>query len=608
MIKEFVEKKYKIILAVIIFAQILFVTYQFAFLKEGYHSDELWSYGFAASSEGGYIFMTYDQKELMNFGEWEDCSVLKDYIVVDKSEIFDYKSVYDNCVYDIHPPFYFMVLHFIMSLFLNTWSKWFAFAINIVALVMIQYFLYKLLMMITKDKVYSMMGILFFGFTMGMVNIMIYLRNYALGTALIMGFAYHSTELYYKHKEKYMKSIVLAAVYLFFAVLTVHLNLLVAFILTALYCLYYLFKKEFAVMLRYGSAMLISVLLSIAVFSATIPHLFFTGELTERPMYPAAWQFKIYWAYIQHDIIGFRNSIWPEMTLTYTMLGCMGAVAIIVPFSFIFRKEQWFKDFKARLKRGFVSLVNKRKDFQFPILFLFATVFFVLLVNSKVTNIAEMSTHSRRYIFIVYPVFACIIMSLVYYPIKWMTGSRKYRYIIIGFVMCISMLKVYIDKDNSFYFKYNTVGTSMAEIEDDANVIISFNSPFILTCATKSLMDKKNFFATYPKAVVNHENDYSKEKLCETPLYVAICCDGLIYDGEHTIKSQDDVPMEGSPIRSVFVDDNGNEISADEWDPDRIKFSELRESIKESLDAKELNYIGTDCFFGRYVEIYKAQF
>ncbi|MBQ5333215.1 MAG: hypothetical protein J6K92_08155 [Oscillospiraceae bacterium] len=50
-LKESYEEKkpYVIVMAVMIILQVLFVSYFFYFEKEGYHSDELWSYGFANS-------------------------------------------------------------------------------------------------------------------------------------------------------------------------------------------------------------------------------------------------------------------------------------------------------------------------------------------------------------------------------------------------------------------------------------------------------------------------------------------------------------------------------------------------------------------------------
>ena len=92
--------KYHILISLIIILQIIYITYVFAFKKNGYHSDELWNYGFANSSESECIYVK-DGKTI-NAYEWIDSSVLLDYISVDESEIFDYKSIYENATKDLN--------------------------------------------------------------------------------------------------------------------------------------------------------------------------------------------------------------------------------------------------------------------------------------------------------------------------------------------------------------------------------------------------------------------------------------------------------------------------------------------------------------------------
>ena len=92
---------------IIVLIQIIYITYCFSVLKQDYHSDEIWTYGLANSSNGPYIYMTNDRSKQINAFEWTDSEVLKEYITIDNSEIFNYKMVFDNCADDWHPPLYF---------------------------------------------------------------------------------------------------------------------------------------------------------------------------------------------------------------------------------------------------------------------------------------------------------------------------------------------------------------------------------------------------------------------------------------------------------------------------------------------------------------------
>ena len=64
-----------ILLTAIILLQLGFITYMFAFQKEGFHSDDNWSYGFANADEGGWIYHD-DSGKSRNFNKWTDGKVL----------------------------------------------------------------------------------------------------------------------------------------------------------------------------------------------------------------------------------------------------------------------------------------------------------------------------------------------------------------------------------------------------------------------------------------------------------------------------------------------------------------------------------------------------
>ena len=616
---SFIERKYKQIFVVIVVLQVIFISCVFGLKKQSFHSDELWSYGFAASSDGGYIFTTYNGKGVKNYYEWVDCDVLKEYITVDKNEIFDYKSVYDNCSYDLHEPFYFYVLHFVLSLFCGTWSRWYGFAINILAFVMIQFFLHRIVMLVTKDRLFSLLSTLYFGFTMGAVNMSIYIRTYALGAAFAIAFVYYSTVVYYSDGEKEWRNLIKAGVFLMLAALTVNLNLVIGFAVTATYCLVYLAKKRYVLMFRYGCSMLIAVLAAIAVFPTTIwQMLYAAGGSTVVYSYPPAWQLKIYWAYLQHDIIGFRNSIWPEMTMTYLGLGIAGLFAILVPLCIVFRKDEWFCKLKEKvtdlnliqvgqLSFPIKTLFKKRKDFHYPILAMFAAVFLALFVDARVTNVEGMVGHSRRYIFVVYAIYAGFILTFFYFPIKWISKSKKIRYMLCLIAMAVCMTKVVVDRTDIFFFEYNKNGLQMAEIEEDANIIMTIDEVFVLTCTTDKLMDKGHFFATTTRAVMSHmPADYFSIDIKDKPLYVAIGYNLLEYDEEGKVpQNANRKADENEEIAKVY---RSNENGEEKWERDKVKLSEVKNEFLVSLGAKEMKYVGTDSLFGRMMELYRVEF
>ncbi|MBQ9610736.1 MAG: hypothetical protein IJV15_15000 [Lachnospiraceae bacterium] len=592
------KKNIYIIIGVLII-QTIYMACCFNFEKQGFHSDELWSYGFANSNDGPYIYMNNDETEFKNINQWVDSSVLKDYITLDKSEIFNYKMVYENCAYDMHPPLYFMLIHLVSSFAVGKFSKWFAFLINLFAFVLAQVFLYKLIRIITKDDIFALLGILYYGFTMGAVNDTIYLRNYSLCTAFVVMTAYYSTEVYYhRHEEKKQWGyIIKSGIAILLGSLTVHFSLPIAFIIVLMYCLFYLFSKNIKLMFKYGIVMAVSVGLSILMFWPTINHVFSDRRVVDGAVnYPAAWQFKIYWAYLQRDIIGFRNSIWPSMTDTYLMLGLAGLIFILIPVCFIFRNEDWFKDFVAKFKNAVKTLWEKRKHFQYPILVMFVSVNFLLLISAFETSIYFMGEHSRRYIFIIYPLYCCFILTFFYFPVKWIFKNKKTRNIVITVLLCITITVVYVSRTKAFFFAYSTEGMSLEEIEDDANTVLLLNSPFLLTCVTDKLMDTAHFYETNIFEFKKNDN-YFEIDTKNAPLYLALDSSAIVSEEEYEMAvNEGKVYVEGVERQLE------GEINVDAF----VTLNQVLDYY-ETLFECEAEYKGLDNVFGRQIIIYKFE-
>ena len=175
------KKKLLILVLFIISLQLFNIIRIFAIEKTGDHSDEVWSYGLANSHNKPYIFAdNHRTRTDLNANSWITGKDLNDYITVQTDERFDYANVVSNLKYDEHPPLYFIILHTICSFFPDTYSKWFAFSINIVCFVLTMLFLMQLTWMTTNSIIISILNVLYFGFCTGGVSLFIFNRHYAL--------------------------------------------------------------------------------------------------------------------------------------------------------------------------------------------------------------------------------------------------------------------------------------------------------------------------------------------------------------------------------------------------------------------------------------------
>ena len=121
-------KKFRI--PIILFALLLFELIFALFWgskKEGYYIDEPWSYGLANS-----YYQPFLQNDDTYMKQWQEPDFYYDYVVVNEGEAFSYDSVIYNQANDVHPPFYYILLHTICSFFVGTYSKWFGLVLNLV--------------------------------------------------------------------------------------------------------------------------------------------------------------------------------------------------------------------------------------------------------------------------------------------------------------------------------------------------------------------------------------------------------------------------------------------------------------------------------------------
>lgn len=206
--------------------------------KEGYHVDELYSYGLANSEylpfmhfgEGGYNvrdwMMDYgagesladlfrnlvkDFKLLQECGfqlknsviyrdyltaqansadtrttTWVSGQAYQNYLAVSESNTFNYASVYYNQRGDVHPPLYYIFLHTVCSLFQGQFSKWFGLAVNFMALLLTLWVLYRMVSSYLGGPKVALVTVLIYALSSGLMTTAMFLRMYALLTLMVV--------------------------------------------------------------------------------------------------------------------------------------------------------------------------------------------------------------------------------------------------------------------------------------------------------------------------------------------------------------------------------------------------------------------------------------
>ena len=203
------------ILTLIILSLIMFY---FINQKEGFHEDEIFSYGssnykydnvFQAAAHMDsrnraiekYIIgdnlsqtiknMIYYSKNSKEFGDlvweimsqdkpiWKTPEDAKNYLSVTSDEILSLGSVYYNQARDVHPPLFYFLVHLISILFLNNFSKYIIFIINLGFFVGICILIRKILKLYNKEKL-SISTMILYGGSIGAISTVIFQRMYAM--------------------------------------------------------------------------------------------------------------------------------------------------------------------------------------------------------------------------------------------------------------------------------------------------------------------------------------------------------------------------------------------------------------------------------------------
>ena len=242
-------KKIYLILTGIIACQLVVMCLIYGHYKQESNMDELGSYGQANSSESSVV-LSKDSENWDYANMWVSSSHIKDYLTVSDNEIFAYGHIYRTLEWDVHPPLFYYILHFVCSLFPNTFSYWYGIVINAAAFIAIEIFLFRLADPI-MGRWNALICCLCFGFTTGAFNIFSFIRMYALLTLFTLMYTYYSIRAFQERDSGKAKNkwVIMSAAGLYLGAMTQYIILLYAFIFTLLMCCYYILTKRFRMFL-----------------------------------------------------------------------------------------------------------------------------------------------------------------------------------------------------------------------------------------------------------------------------------------------------------------------------------------------------------------------
>lgn len=606
-LKEAYEKKkpYVIILAVMIIVQVLISCYFFYFKKESFHSDELWSYGYANSFYDPFLYQTsgLGMEVQSKCEKWVDGSSFKDYIVVNDGEGFRPDSVWFNQRTDMHPPLYSTVLHLICSFFPNSFSKTYAFIINIFAMIISQIFLFKVASGMCRSDILGLVVCAFWGFSSGFVNVNTYLRMYASITMLGIMMLYYHYRIY-SSQGSLKSNLIKLGIIVFIGALNHHYFLVLAYAIAACFCFYYLFqvKTMWKTLYAYAFTMAGAAGLSIAAFPQTISHmlLFGPGDSRLNNKMPFIHSLRTAFSLISASITGIGISSYASSWYAYVVAGLVILLAVTVPLCFLFRKEEWF--INARTKT-----VNALKyffgHFDFMLLFTIIPVIFLMCIVAFNVNMNVMLGTTDRYLFIVMPWAVLIIVMLLKYIVELIKPIKKYSKQIIAVFSCLAVVSSNLFNPHRYFFPRYIAGEGGLETTNspESKYILMIEAYWVITAYPDKLMECDSAFVTNADTYMDHIDEIKKAEINDHT-YVVIDVSSIESTDSLT---KDEGVEEGKVVvnNTTFEFDSPEDLEGLE----RKSEEEIIEDFENTIfPGYKLQFYSSETVFGRWIHTFRV--
>ena len=469
--------------------------------KEGFHEDEIFSYGssnykwdnvFQAAAKSDFLNRTIEKYVIAdNFGktlenikyyishqdefgklageiqrndkpEWKTPEMAKEYATIGEGDVFNYFSVYYNQARDVHPPLFYILVHAVSSIAYGVFSKYIIFAINLVFILLTCYTIRKIFILFDK-KYLGLIAILFYGLSMGAASTAVFLRMYAMLSFFCLMYLYlnlrilkNNLEITKKDKWKLFFTVLLGF-------LTQYYFCVFAILIFVLMCIRMIYKKEYKILRRYIVIHIVTAIVGVILFPASIYHIFFSyrgaGGNGNGISLIQGLQFYL-------KILGEGFSINNILMFILVALGIIGIVAAIV------------------IKKSKKQKIEKL--YQYILLVIPTIIYFIFIAKMAPSVEAK---YAIRYIMPILPEIAIIFVLGIYRIFK----NKKIAYTLtICVTLVITLNGMFTNKPKYLYTGYNNY-LKIAEEYKDLDFVYTVDNAFTyLTSLPEFMIYKKS--------------------------------------------------------------------------------------------------------------------
>lgn len=601
------SKKFIVVLfCAIVLSQLAHITYIFTTVKTGYGSDEIWSYGLSNSYYKPFIHASDHDITESYINGWFTGEDFSEYVTVQDGQQFSYGSVWYNQSKDVHPPLFYAVMHTICSFFPDTFSLWYGYSINVVTFIITQILIFKIAKKVSKSTVTAFATIILWGFSLGANSLYIYIRMYTMSVMFMVILLYINTLIYEagKFSKKYVIPLVVVTM---LGGLTHYYFYISACVLSVLFCIWFIAKKQFKNLFAYGFSMLGGVALAIAVFPSAIGHMLGGKDLINMPgSIPFVLEFPLMLNQLLPELFGFSVPIFYKGQHAYILTALVILAIVVIPLSFLFRNEVWFKNYLAKLKTlckaTKVRLIATFKKFNWMLLFIFIDVLVTIMIEA--TQVSQFFGITQRYEWIVYPIACIFFVSFAHYIVSWLPQLKHYTDYLILIVAIVCPILSNIKCHNDFIFDREIETTAMEDIVDGSNCIFMVGDVWSITCYDFYLFNANNVYvAGYYNSCDSFEN-YTDEylKLKDDEKFYIIIDTSQLKSEPSDDDDSTTTSYSGTTTTGIVMDNELKDVGSENYPT----LNELLDYFKGIFPDKTITKVSSEHDFDHITNIYEV--
>ncbi len=424
--------------------------------KAYFFGDEIYTYGL--SNSVGTPFLTPDSDV------WRTSQDYKDYVMVGSDERFRYDSVFANQAADVHPPLYYCFIHMGCSFFPDTFSKWYGIIPSMVFFVLTNCLLFYVSKRLFGNTLKSALPVFIWGFSALGISMGLLIRMYMMQIFCIV---LYTVVLFRLFMDKRKRDYFYVAVTVCLGFLTHYHFVIYAFLISAVFSLWLLYRKQFRDFLLFALSAGGGIAAGVLVFPAVFSHIESTTHGREAAKNATNLQhlmesWKEYYKIVNQYLFGGQLK-WIVLVLAALLL-LMLLCSLLAKVKHKRRPEKAFY-FQDVLKRHALS-----KNLRFLIAVTGVCIAYCLVV-------INLSLYrDARYIAGVIPLlllaFSAASVSVLQYFVKHPNG------VVVGIALYFAVLSYTAYRDHSLLYVYQDDEQLTAmEAYKGATGVIVFTSP-----------------------------------------------------------------------------------------------------------------------------------